>query len=577
MQKVSLALMLVILSLFSVFALGDESKEEATTNSITTSDFNNVLDAYTDVRCTNNACDARIYGSPQYAKCSGVWQPIKDVFKADKEDEQIVVTYCGLTYKITPYLVLNDANTIFFESKSTQQGIQINTQLNKTSSSIAFTTKFENVPKDLKEAGWTISPQLPPELMIDDSDLATQFPFTTKSSSHISTLLPEHDGVLFLDPEIRLNISNQSVIEDAGIRSNEPSNNFGTDVTLPISGDSCSNKERIVYKFNLTSLGNINVSRATFHVTTSGCGGNLDPTMYNSSCISYNENTITWNNRTTQCPNLQDSLLTTLYYNCPDTTIFNLTTVFQKNTVSYTYFTDPGDCVEWNYYSSESGTSPPYILINLSYFDLGFSAINCTSCNLPLGDTTSPYSTEDASPTFRFLTSQPTKCRISDINTNYASMGQARDCEETDYSLSHVCTVAREDEIISPSQNVYIACNSSWGVLNSTSLLMNLQLIEHNRTTSLARGVESSVIGNGVILFNDQQVYLRNAAGSTKAEMVDYVAQYGNQRWILNYQNTTILGLFNLSPVVYVLEITGNKSYYEIEQQVSAYINSTKN
>ena len=59
--------------------------------------------------------------------------------------------------------------------------------------------------------------------------------------------------------------------------------------------------------------------------------------------------------------------------------------------------------------------------------------------------------------------------------------------------------------------------------------------------------------------------------------MFDWVAEKGNKTWALNYitLGESHVGLFNITPVLYVLEVT-NKSSGNIQLIVENMINATR-
>ncbi len=79
----------------------------------------------------------------------------------------------------------------------------------------------------------------------------------------------------------------------------------------------------------------------------------------------------------------------------------------------------------------------------------------------------------------------------------------------------------------------------------------------------------------GASIYTNQQVYLRDLNNRQNLTTVDRVVVYGNQRWLINYNNVTTLGLFNMSPVVYSLEIS-NGTLLQIETMITSFINTTK-
>jgi hypothetical protein len=207
------------------------------------------------------------------------------------------------------------------------------------------------------------------------------------------------------------------------------------------------------------------------------------------------------------------------------------------------------------------------------------SNINCTS-TAPSGDTISPYTTDDTTPTFSFDTSVNSNCRIANTNLSYTAMSSNRSCTSGEGAkIGHICTLTNQDELITASPIIFVSCKNSISAdESSTALQMDIQNLNTNSSFAIQKGIEDSIIWPGVTVYDNQQVYLRNLQNNQVVGTVTKVAVYGNQRWIFNYANEsgTLLGLFNITPVVYVLEMK-NISLSQIRGMVTAYINSTKN
>ena len=202
--------------------------------------------------------------------------------------------------------------------------------------------------------------------------------------------------------------------------------------------------------------------------------------------------------------------------------------------------------------------------------------VNCTDCNPPFGSTTPPYTTYDTTPTFTFSTTIEAYCRISNQNISYTNMTGSRNCTGGEGTTYHTCTLTYQDELVTPTQYVYIHCITSTNE-SSVSLPMNITYLDVNSTRAIDNGIMASSIWPGATIYNNQKVYLRSLNGSVVTATVNRVAVYGNQRWLLHYENdtTSALGLFNITPVVYVLEMR-NISLSSIRATVANYINSTK-
>jgi hypothetical protein len=212
------------------------------------------------------------------------------------------------------------------------------------------------------------------------------------------------------------------------------------------------------------------------------------------------------------------------------------------------------------------------------------SGYNCTSCNPPFGSMTSPYLTSDTTPTFRFQTTRNgtntnANCRIGTTDVNYSTMGASRQCMGGDGLSWHICTLTSQDALPPESGTVYIACqNSADGTesARSSSGALPITGVASTPEAGIDYGVHQSKVWPGATVYTNQQVYLRDTTHTPLLTTVDRVVVYGNQRWLFNYDNTTTLGLFNISPVVYSLEMA-NMTIVQVEANVTAFINSTKN
>lgn len=209
---------------------------------------------------------------------------------------------------------------------------------------------------------------------------------------------------------------------------------------------------------------------------------------------------------------------------------------------------------------------------------ISISNANCTSCDPPNGDTTSPYTTSDTTPTFTLDTNINGNCRIGDENITYSAMGSSRDCASGQGTTSHTCTLTTQDELIYTTDYVYVVClNIAENNEASIELEMNITYLGNTSSHAIDTGIQSSEIWPGATIYEDQQVYLRDLGNNQVVATVDRIAAYGNQRWVLNHalENESKLGLFNITPAVYVLDIA-NMSSHNVHLAVSNLINSTK-
>ncbi len=205
---------------------------------------------------------------------------------------------------------------------------------------------------------------------------------------------------------------------------------------------------------------------------------------------------------------------------------------------------------------------------------VNITGLNCTSCNAPYGDTDTPFYTTDTTPTFIFNTTVAADCRIGPSNQNFTTMGVTRFCTSGNGTTAHTCTLQSADALTGSSGYVYLACQTVGGGAQGSASTSGGLLVVNDINYLIDAGVQTSEVWPGATIYNDQQVYLRNLSGSQILTTVDRVVAYGNKRWLFSYTNTSAVGLFNLTPVVYSLELV-NTSLYSIPDLVSAFINNT--
>ena len=205
------------------------------------------------------------------------------------------------------------------------------------------------------------------------------------------------------------------------------------------------------------------------------------------------------------------------------------------------------------------------------------SAMNCTSCNHPFGDMVTPYTTTDTTPTFTISTDINANCRVGDLQQNYSVMGSARNCATTG-TTSHICSLRVDDELVTSTDYMYVSCARTDDEQSSSTSELQIELTGLDNTTSNAIdiGIQHSSVWPAATIYSDQPVFLRSVNNSQVTATVDRVVVYGNQRWIINYENETSLGLtFNISPTVYVLDLV-SMSNDSIQSRISGVINATK-
>ncbi|MEA2038030.1 MAG: hypothetical protein U9O94_11080 [Nanoarchaeota archaeon] len=230
-----------------------------------------------------------------------------------------------------------------------------------------------------------------------------------------------------------------------------------------------------------------------------------------------------------------------------------------------------------NGFYSLTDTSPPLI-----------SSLNCTSCNVPNGDTSSPYETDDTTPTFRFDTDENARCAVGVSDINYTTMGSSRNCTSGEGTESHICTLTVQDKFTSVGQNnLYISCKDSSGnegnttdpsKSNSGPIIMEIAGAgETSGDDAIELGITTSEIGGTATIYTAQQISARNLANDQFSGTFDKMAVQDNKRWAFNYVSSgesPITSLFNLTPVLWVLQIQ-NQTNETITGLVGKLINST--
>jgi len=209
--------------------------------------------------------------------------------------------------------------------------------------------------------------------------------------------------------------------------------------------------------------------------------------------------------------------------------------------------------------------------------------INLTSGNGGVGDTSSPYTTNDTTPTFAIETDRNAICAIDNEDLDYMTMiteDILRNCSTTD-GVNHVCTLQPSDGLIinETTGNAYIACKNSYGIEKSDALTIALTEIEATGEEAIETGIKQSNIGATATIYTNQQVYLRDLDNNQVLATFDKVALYDLQRWAFNYLTSTespISGLFNLTTAFYAAEYQ-YMTFKEVNESVRDFIDNTVN
>lgn len=202
----------------------------------------------------------------------------------------------------------------------------------------------------------------------------------------------------------------------------------------------------------------------------------------------------------------------------------------------------------------------------------------CTNWNT---DKNNACTTTDTTPTVFIKTDISANCAIGISNLNYTGLGSNRSCSGGGTS-QHTCTLINQDAIAIETSYLYIGCRATFGNenQNSTSGALKITLSTSDAETSARNAIEAGVrqaLSSGYTIYTSQRVYARNAANSQATGVFDKVVKWMNKVWAFNYltENQTAAGMFNITPVFYVLE-TQNLSFGAINTTVSQLIINTK-
>ncbi len=231
----------------------------------------------------------------------------------------------------------------------------------------------------------------------------------------------------------------------------------------------------------------------------------------------------------------------------------------------------------WIQSPSAGGDTDPPTILNL----------NCTSCNIPNGDITSPYETEDTTPTFVITTDENADCRIGGADQNYTAMGTTRNCSTTG-GTGHTCSLTTQDRFTNVGENyLYISCKDSSGnegnvsdtsKSNSGPIRMGIEGAgETGGDGAIEVGITASEVGGTATIYSSQQVSARDLSNNQFLGIFDKVAVNGDKRWAFNYVSggeSPLTELFNLTPVLYVLQLQ-NQTNETITDKVGKLINNT--
>ena len=233
---------------------------------------------------------------------------------------------------------------------------------------------------------------------------------------------------------------------------------------------------------------------------------------------------------------------------------------------------NPNSDIPFSIYLNEtsvSDTTPPRILS----YNLSTPSGDCTSWS------SGACSTGDTTPTVSITTDDNAFCAIGLVDknfTHYDGLAVNRSCENGG-TQSLICTLRPQDELVYEDSTLYIGCKNTNNYENATSTSGTLSLIitglEARSDAAIGVGVQNALL-SGYTNYTNQQVYARKLDGTQDYGTFDWVAKKGSTVWAFNHvtKGESHVGLFNLTPVLYVLEMANNTNS-TITSIVEAFIN----
>ena len=227
-----------------------------------------------------------------------------------------------------------------------------------------------------------------------------------------------------------------------------------------------------------------------------------------------------------------------------------------------------------------------YVVTNITSLSPEITFYNMTSeggegCTNWYANKENACETSDTTPTTFIRTKGKANCAIGVLDYNYTNLGSNRACSGLG-SQEHTCTLIAQDALTQESSYIYIGCQTLSGLENRTSTSSGLKIAlpsnnaESNGRDAIESGIQNA-LGSGYTLYTSQKVYARNSANSQSAGTFDKIVKWLNKVWAFNYLtgNQTAVGMFNISPVLYVWEGT-NMTFGQINNTVYNLITATK-
>ena len=189
--------------------------------------------------------------------------------------------------------------------------------------------------------------------------------------------------------------------------------------------------------------------------------------------------------------------------------------------------------------------------------------------------------TSDATPTIFIRTNELSTCAIGASNLNYTMLGSNRTCSGGG-SEEHTCTLTSQDELKEEISFIYIGCQDLFGHenLTSTSGALKMSIFTSDLESRGRYGIETgaqAALTSGYTIYTNQKVYARNSANQQSIGTFDKDVKRMNKIWAFNFLtgNDTVVGMFNITPVLYTLEIR-NMTNSTVNTTIYNFIQATR-
>lgn len=222
---------------------------------------------------------------------------------------------------------------------------------------------------------------------------------------------------------------------------------------------------------------------------------------------------------------------------------------------------------------SQSDTTQPAIV--------SYNMTSGGSCTNWITDKNNACTTSDTTPTVFIETDEPANCRMGILNKNYTDLGISRECDGGG-TQQLTCTIIPQDQLTEEASFVYIGCEDMNNHQNqtSTSGALKMSIFTSDLESRGRYGIETGAqvaLTSGYTIYTDQKIYARNSANNQSIGTFDKVVKWLNKVWAFNFLtgNDTAVGMFNITPVLYTLEIR-NMTNSTVNTTVYNFIQATR-